>query len=131
MMEIGSDSRKKGIARKGPSEAELAALRRDCRVTYYRASGPGGQHRNKTSTAVRLQHLPTGILDTAADTRSQHRNRLNALIRLWMRLRALARKRKPRKKTRISRAARTRNLAAKKKQSWKKTLRKKPSREEE
>ncbi|WP_203794586.1 peptide chain release factor family protein [Actinoplanes derwentensis] len=55
----------------------------DVRVDVYRDSGPGGQHRNKVETAIRLTHLPTGIVVTAADSRSQHENRKVA----WQRLR--------------------------------------------
>ena len=56
--------------------------RADVRVDTYRATGPGGQHRNKTASAVRLTHLPTGIVVTAEENRSQHRNRAVA----WQRL---------------------------------------------
>lgn len=56
----------------------------DVRVDVYRDSGPGGQHRNKVETAIRLVHRPTGIVVTAADSRSQHENRRVA----WQRLQA-------------------------------------------
>jgi hypothetical protein len=52
-------------------------------VDTYRASGPGGQKRNKTSSAVRLRHLPTGLLVIAEESRSQHENKAMALKRLW------------------------------------------------
>jgi hypothetical protein len=58
------------------------ALAEACRFEAYRASGPGGQKRNKTSSAVRVTHGPTGLSATAADSRSQHRNRAMALKRL-------------------------------------------------
>jgi hypothetical protein len=56
----------------------------DCEVHCYRASGPGGQKRNKTSSAVRLRHRPTGLAALAAESRSQHRNRAGAVRRLRM-----------------------------------------------
>ena len=58
------------------------ALVRECDVGHYRASGPGGQKRNKTSSAVRLQHRPTGIAVTAAEDRSQAVNKTRAIRRL-------------------------------------------------
>jgi hypothetical protein len=54
-----------------------------CEVDTYRASGPGGQKRNKTSSAVRLRHLPTGLIVIAEESRSQHENKAKALRRLW------------------------------------------------
>jgi hypothetical protein len=53
-----------------------------CEFDRYRASGPGGQKRNKTDSAVRLRHRPTGLLVTAADSRSQHDNRARAIKRM-------------------------------------------------
>ena len=53
-----------------------------CAVDTYRASGPGGQKRNKTSSAVRLRHGPTGLLVIAEESRSQHENKAKALKRL-------------------------------------------------
>lgn len=53
-----------------------------CAVDTYRASGPGGQKRNKTSSAVRIRHLPTGLIVIAEESRSQHENRARALRRL-------------------------------------------------
>jgi hypothetical protein len=57
-------------------------LLRDCRLEVFRGSGPGGQKRNKTSSAVRLVHVPSGISATASDSRSQAQNRAAALKRL-------------------------------------------------
>lgn len=57
-------------------------LLRDCDVQTLRHSGPGGQHRNKTETGVRLIHRPTGITVTAFEERSQLRNREAAVQRL-------------------------------------------------
>src|SRR5918993_4232639 len=53
-----------------------------CEVDTYRASGPGGQKRNKTSSAVRLRHPPTGLVVIAEESRSQHENKAKALKRL-------------------------------------------------
>ncbi|CAN0901347.1 Peptide chain release factor 2 [Linum grandiflorum] len=57
-------------------------LMRQCDMSTYKSSGPGGQHRNKRESAVRLKHLPTGIIAQAAEDRSQHKNRASALKRL-------------------------------------------------
>jgi hypothetical protein len=61
-----------------------AALLEQCDVHVYRSSGPGGQHRNKASSAVRLRHQPTGISAHGDDSRSQHQNKRMALRRLRM-----------------------------------------------
>ncbi len=53
-----------------------------CELDTYRASGPGGQKRNKTSSAVRLRHLPTGLIVIAEESRSQHENKAKAILRL-------------------------------------------------
>jgi hypothetical protein len=70
-----------------PPRATWAGLTPDrllaqCDVDTYRASGPGGQKRNKTSSAVRLRHPPTGLLVIAEESRSQHENKAKALARL-------------------------------------------------
>jgi len=58
------------------------ALLAQCELDTYRAHGPGGQKRNKTSSAVRLRHQPTGLIVTATEERSQHINKARALRRM-------------------------------------------------
>ena len=62
------------------------ALLRDCRWEAFRGPGPGGQKRNKTSSAVRVTHEPSGLCALAGESRSQSRNRAKALERLRHRL---------------------------------------------
>jgi hypothetical protein len=70
------------VSRRSWTELSDALLLGQCQVDTYRANGPGGQKRNKTSSAVRLRHLPSGIMAIAEESRSQHDNRLRALRRL-------------------------------------------------
>jgi len=64
--------------------ADDAQLLGQCQVHTYKSSGPGGQHRNKVSSAIRLHHRPTGITALANESRSQHDNKLQAMRRLRM-----------------------------------------------
>jgi protein subunit release factor A len=102
------------------------ALLGDCRGDTFRGGGPGGQHQNTTDSGVRLTHHPTGIVVTARDERSQHRNRALALERLRKRLAQLRRKEKRRIATKVPAAERRRRLQAKRERSDRKALRKPP-----
>jgi ribosome-associated protein len=100
-----------------------AALLAECREEFFVAGGPGGQHRNKSATGVRLAHPATGAVATATERRSQARNRGAALLRLRQRLRALSHVPRPRRPTRPSRGAEERRLAAKRRRGERKAER--------
>ena len=92
---------------------DRASLERDCDLDFFIASGPGGQHRNKVETGVRLTHRPSGITVTATERRSQHANREVAFERMATRLEELQHVSPPRKPTRPTTASRERRLEAK------------------
>ncbi|BCL81067.1 peptide chain release factor [Ktedonobacteria bacterium brp13] len=110
-----------------PTDRE--SLERDCDLEFFIASGPGGQHRNKVESGVRLVHRPTGLMVTATERRSQHANRDMAFLRMSELLTERQRVRIPRKKTRPTLASRERRLEGKRVHSSTKKLRSLPARE--
>jgi ribosome-associated protein len=99
------------------------ALLATCDEAFFVGGGPGGQHRNKTASGVRLAHPGTGVIATATERRSQAQNRAAALARLRVRLAALARERRPRRPTARTRGSEERRLAAKRRLGTKKAER--------
>jgi protein subunit release factor B len=95
----------------------------DIRIEFYRSSGPGGQHRNVTDSAVRIRHIPTGIVAQASERRSQSQNRELALERLRIALEKREHKAKKRIATRATKGSVERRLQEKKSTAQKKRLR--------
>ena len=113
-----------------PLPDHLRRLLADCDVETYRGSGPGGQHRNKTESAVRVTHRPSGIVRVGTEHRSQSRNRELALERVWRALEARRRRPKPRIATRPTRASRDARLEGKRRESARKSSRRRPAPED-
>lgn len=103
--------------------SHLERLARECVITPFKSSGPGGQKKNKTESSVRVRHRPSGISRIATESRSQTRNRELALQRVWDELRRRARRPKPRLATRPGVAAVERRLEGKRRVSERKRLR--------
>jgi len=103
--------------------SDIDALARDCEITFHRASGPGGQHRNKVETAVRVLHLPTGLTARASERRSREQNRREALRRLAEKIAAKTRKPRPRIKTAKSAGVREREREERAREAAKKRAR--------
>ena len=103
------------------------ALESTCTMEFVRDSGPGGQHRNKRYTGVRLVHEPTGTVVMATESRSQASNREMAFERMAAKLVAMQHRPKRRKATRPTRGSVRRRLDNKRKHAGKKQGRKKPT----
>jgi protein subunit release factor B len=105
-------------------------LLRECEVQTFRSSGPGGQHVNKTESAVRLKHLPSSVVVSSQQERSQHRNKEICLEKLRKKIERLNYRPAKRVPTRIPRSAKVRTLEEKSRRSQVKRLRTKPSPDE-
>lgn len=104
-----------------PTDRETLEV--ECEITFVKASGPGGQHRNKRETGVRLVHPPSGTVVMATERRSQARNRELAFQRMAARLADLNYVDPERVPTRVPRAAKRKRLAVKKQVSARKASR--------
>ena len=109
-----------------PYSLDPEQLAREIEISVYRASGPGGQHRNKTESAVRILHRPSGLIVVATEHRGQLRNRKLAMERLVARLRILNRRPRKRKKTRKPGWAEEKRLQDKQRRSRAKQRRSRP-----
>jgi protein subunit release factor B len=105
-------------------------LLRECEVETFRSSGPGGQHVNKTESAVRLRHLPSGVVVTSQQERSQHRNKSLCLQKLRDKIERLNYRAPKRVATGVPRSAKNRTLEEKARRSQIKRLRSRPSTDE-
>jgi protein subunit release factor B len=113
-----------------PFRTDDLSLRRETDVSFFVAGGPGGQHRNKTSTGVRLHHRPSGVRVQARERRSQAQNLAAAWERLRARLEALNVVPRERKATRPTRAAAEDRLRDKARAAERKRARRPPIAEE-
>ncbi len=98
-------------------ETDRETLEQVCDMEFFVAGGPGGQHRNKVETAVRLTHRPSGLIVTATERRSQSANRDAAYERMAEKLLALQVVQKPRRPTRPGAAVKEKRLDGKKRKS--------------
>lgn len=104
-------------------QTDRESLERDTDAEFVRASGPGGQHRNKVESGVRLTHRSTGIVVQATERRSQVQNREIAFERLAQKLEEMQKPEVPRVATKVPRAQKRKRLEGKRIHSEKKRLR--------
>jgi len=112
------------------NEIDRDKIRRETTEEFIRVGGPGGQHRDRNETGVRLRHVPTGIVVVAVESRSRERNRKTAWGRLFERIAARFARRKKRIATKPSGASREARLAEKRRLSRRKEERRRPERDE-
>lgn len=115
-----------GTDERTPFATDRETLEREAVLEFVKASGPGGQHRNKRETGVRLVHPPSGITVTAVERRSQAQNRDVAFERLAERLAALNVVERERVATAVPAGERRRRLESKVRHAGKKQLRRPP-----
>lgn len=106
------------------SAAELA---RQCQAEAFHATGPGGQGVNTADSAVRMRHVPTGIVVVSRESRSQLQNRERCLEKIHAELVRRSKRPKVRKKTKPTKASQHRRLDAKARRGKVKALRHKPA----
>ena len=98
----------------------------ECEVTAFQSGGPGGQHKNRTLSAIRLHHRPSGLVVIGRRERSQRRNLEDALGRLRQRLRDALTPPRKRKPTRPTRASQEKRMEEKRRQAERKRDRGRP-----
>jgi ribosome-associated protein len=123
-----NDSGPQGVVALPDDDRELLD---QCDVTTFRSSGKGGQHVNKTDSAVRLVHRPTGIVVISRKDRSQYMNKKECLANLRKKFVKLTTKAPPRISTKVPKSSKKKRYEVKVKTTQKKQLRKRPIADDE